>query len=550
MRADSMSFGKRLLSRAALLGPASVLCLASGASMAAIIDSGVVNLNVVNNIDGLYINVVTGANANATVPGWDFNPYANTSNLTFFTSTNAANTNALVALTATPAATAAVLAPGAVIGPASIYGGAGNVLTAGTNFRTTGTFYAGFRFIRESDSTLHYGYAQMTTTAPTGFPAVVVRYVYDDTPNTPVTIPLPVAPPIFAYTPAAASTVSFTGGTTIGSTGNASIAVAIGTPGVGAGGPATTTTTCAAPAAPFAGFGQSVSAIGPDATTTGGPLTGTCTLGAAVATTTLTCSENRGGTPTTVSFTLSCPAGTQPPLTSTPVSGSTITLPNFTLGGAATTAPVQFQNPGTLPATVTCTAPAAAEFTVSPLSIPVPAGGNGSTTISFSSAVAGPFNGTLNCTAGTQTFTFNLSGTAAATPLTSTPISGSSVTLPNFFLNGSPTSAAVTFQNPGLVAATVTCTAPAATQFTAAPLSFSVPAGGSASTTVSFSTTVTGSFTSTLNCSSGNQAFSFGLSGNGSAALVPVPMLGDWGRLLLALLVLGIAVPVLLSRRT
>ena len=119
-------------------------------------------------------------------------------------------------------------------------------------------------------------------------------------------------PPQFGFTPAPGSTVTATGGTTVGSTGNLSIAPAVATPGTGTGTPATTTLTCTAPTAPFAGFGQTITAVGTGAIT-GGPLAGTCTLGAAAATQTLTCTENRGGTPTTRTWTLSCPAGTAPP---------------------------------------------------------------------------------------------------------------------------------------------------------------------------------------------------------------------------------------------
>ena len=119
--------------------------------------------------------------------------------------------------------------------------------------------------------------------------------------------------PTFGYTPAPGSTVTATGGTTVGSTGNLSIAPAVATPGTGTGAPATTTLTCTAPTAPFAGFGQTITAVGTGAIT-GGPLAGTCTLGAAAATQTLICNENRGGTtPTTRTWTLSCPAGTVPP---------------------------------------------------------------------------------------------------------------------------------------------------------------------------------------------------------------------------------------------
>ena len=222
-----------------------------------------------------------------------------------------------------------------------------------------------------------------------------------------------IAAPQFSYTPAAGSAVNFTGGTLEGSTGNASIAVTIGTPGLGTGASATTTTTCTAPTAPFSGFGQSVTAEGAAASTTGGPLSGSCVLGASQVVQTLTCSENRGGTPTTITFDLTCPAGTAAALTSTPVSGSTVTLPSQIIGTGATNSTISFQNPGLVPATVTCVAPAA-PFTANPLTINVPAGGSASTTVSFNSATAGAFAGTLTCSAGQQQFTFALAGTANA----------------------------------------------------------------------------------------------------------------------------------------
>jgi hypothetical protein len=117
--------------------------------------------------------------------------------------------------------------------------------------------------------------------------------------------------PTFTYTPAAGSVVPFTGGAAPGSTASASIAAAVGTAGTGTGAGATTTTTCTAPAAPFAGFGQTVTAVGAGAIS-GGPLAGTCTVGAAAVTATLTCSQNTGGVVTPVTWNLSCPAGVAP----------------------------------------------------------------------------------------------------------------------------------------------------------------------------------------------------------------------------------------------
>ncbi len=217
-------------------------------------------------------------------------------------------------------------------------------------------------------------------------------------------------PPVFAYNPAPLGTVPFTGGGAIGSMANGSIDVTIGTPGSGTGAANTTTTTCTAPTAPFAGFGQSVTAEGAGAIS-GSPLSGTCTLGAAPVTQTLTCSENQGGTPVARTFDLNCPAGTVTPITSTPTSGSLITMPTQNFGGPATTAPISFQNPGAAGVDVTCTAPLATEFTASPLIFTVPAMGSSVVTVTYSSLVSGTFVGTLDCTAGAQTFTFDLSGT-------------------------------------------------------------------------------------------------------------------------------------------
>jgi subtilisin-like proprotein convertase family protein len=128
--------------------------------------------------------------------------------------------------------------------------------------------------------------------------------------------------PTFTYTPAAGGTITATGGTTIGTTGNLTLAASIGTAGSGSGASATTTTSCTAPTAPFAGFAGNLTATGSGAIS-GSPLSGTCTLGASAVTQTLSCTENRGGTPTAVSFQLSCPAGSLLPaqISTTPAAG-------------------------------------------------------------------------------------------------------------------------------------------------------------------------------------------------------------------------------------
>jgi hypothetical protein len=175
----------------------------------------------------------------------------------------------------------------------------------------TGTLYMyHFQATSAADAILRYGTVNLATGALTP--------IFSTAPGSGIELegavrsscPIPTTPPVFGYTPAPSSTVTATGGSgLIGSTSNLSIAVSVATPGVGTGAPATTTLTCTAPTAPFAGFGQTVTAIG-DGAISGGPLAGTCTRGATAVTQTLTCTENQGGTNVTRTWTLNCPAGT------------------------------------------------------------------------------------------------------------------------------------------------------------------------------------------------------------------------------------------------
>ncbi|HET7843633.1 MAG TPA: hypothetical protein VFL14_05755, partial [Xanthomonadales bacterium] len=454
------------------------------------------------------------------------------------------------------------LAPGAVVGPASTFLPTG--VNNAVNLRAGGVFYFGVRLPNETGATQHYAWVQLTTTGPNGVPATITRFAWDNTPNTAITVPGGTnTPPQFTYNPAASGTVNFTGGTTVGSTGNGSIAVTVGTPGTGTGPTATTTTTCTAPTGAFAGFAQSVSAIGSGAIT-GSPLTGTCTLGAAVQTQTLTCSENRGGTAVPVTFTLSCPAGTPvntpPQFTYNPAAGGAV---NFTGGGAAgstgnATIAVTVGTPGAgtgaaATTTTTCTAPTApfAGFAQT-----VSAVGNGAVTGS-------PFTGT--CTLGaaqaTQTLTcsenrggtptpvtFTLTcpaGTVAA--VTSNPASGTTIAFGNITPGGTATRT-VTFTNTAAVAQTVTCTATAA-PFTTAPLSIPVPAGGSASTTITFTSATVGNYTGNLSCTAGAAAFTFPITGGVAPAATSVPTFGNAARWLAMLMLLGVGLAALATRR-
>lgn len=238
------------------------------------------------------------------------------------------------------------------------------------------------------------------------------------------------------------------------------------------------------------------------------------------------------------------PGGFTQPMTSNPPSGA-VALPQHVSGGAATTTTITYTNPNAAAGTVTCTQPMATQFTVNPAVVNVPGNGNAGTTVSFASATAGNFNGTLNCSGSNgESFTYNLSGTAVA-PITSTPSSPATINFGNVTAGGGSSSQSIVFTNPGAAAATVTCTAPTAAQFTANPLVINLPANGSSNTTVTFASAGIGTFSGTMTCSgSGGEAFTFSLNGTAGVS-TPVPALSDLGRWLAILAAFGIGLVAL-----
>jgi hypothetical protein len=168
----------RTLRRTAVAAAAGMAMLtAASSSFAAIVWSGAVNLAIPATLDGLYVNVVTGATGGtgAATPGWDINPYGATG-MQFFTSTAAPNNT-------TTTGTTVQLPFGQAIGPASTF--ATGVVTppvGSWNLNSTNN-YVGFRFLNEAGSTVHYGWMQI------GFGATVtqrtlVSYAFESTPLT------------------------------------------------------------------------------------------------------------------------------------------------------------------------------------------------------------------------------------------------------------------------------------------------------------------------------------------------------------------------------
>lgn len=183
--------------------------------------------------------------------------------------------------------------------------------------------------------------------------------------------------------------------------------------------------------------------------------------------------------------------------------------------------------------------------------------------LSFVGNTTTPQNIALTCTAGAavRTATLTCSESAgggaaqqrswplscppgALVPLTSVPASGATVVLPSATVGGASTTAPISFSNPNVVAAVVTCTAPGV-PFTVDPLTINVPAGGTAAATVRFAPTTPGTTPPrTLTCSSTApvQTLTFTLAGGASAQSIDT--LGTPAKLALAglLLLLGMLV--------
>jgi len=159
---------------------AAAATVVAGGAQAAIVYSGVVNISIPVNIDGVYMNLVTGATGTAggSVAGWDINPYS-ASALTWF---NAVGTGMVRGV---GGSTSLVdnLAPGYLISSTSPnYGGGSSESTGPTAFVfNSSNNIVGFRFLNETTGATNYGWARINLGASFIDPArKIVEYAYDD----------------------------------------------------------------------------------------------------------------------------------------------------------------------------------------------------------------------------------------------------------------------------------------------------------------------------------------------------------------------------------
>lgn len=128
-------------------------------------------------IDGLYLNFVTGVSSTtSSVAGWDFNVFASAAGLlNFFSSNSALNTTRYVGA----GLTIDVLAAGTLVDAASILSQAD--VAPGDAFRVGVIHgYLGVVFRNEPVAMTNYGWVSLTTTGPSGFPATINQFCYQN----------------------------------------------------------------------------------------------------------------------------------------------------------------------------------------------------------------------------------------------------------------------------------------------------------------------------------------------------------------------------------
>lgn len=164
------------------LAVAALAAIISAPAQAQIVYSGPVNISIPNNIDGIYMNLVTGATGTSggAVAGWDINPYSAVPggfHLWGATTTTWLNTSGVIG-----DAAGYVLAPNTPIGTGTNFFRPGG----GTNLATAVTLNApnlfGVQFTNEPGGTNHFGWIEITFGADAGTRAIT-GWAFDATPN-------------------------------------------------------------------------------------------------------------------------------------------------------------------------------------------------------------------------------------------------------------------------------------------------------------------------------------------------------------------------------
>jgi len=164
--------------RFGLAAGAVALSLMSASSMAAIVYSGPVNIPIPDTIDGIYMNVITGAFGPTAPAGYDINPYSalpGQFNLWGPTTQVWLSSGGVIAGPYN-------LPVGFSVGGAAtnfFRPGGGTNLAAQLNLNSDQN-YLGFRFTNEDTAAINFGWLQLQVGADAGTRAII-GYAYEDT---------------------------------------------------------------------------------------------------------------------------------------------------------------------------------------------------------------------------------------------------------------------------------------------------------------------------------------------------------------------------------
>ena len=180
------AIAKRLDAHFAACAAAAGAAMVGGVEQAdaAIVHSGIVNINIPSTTAGVYVNVVAGTTgSSSSLPGWDVNPWSSSTLNYFSPSTGSAYVQRLGG-GATANLTAGTLIDAAGGAGAGGYGSSG-AQTTGNNphLLNSDQNLIGFRFFKEGDTagTFHYGWMRISLgSSLAAQPRTLVEYAYED----------------------------------------------------------------------------------------------------------------------------------------------------------------------------------------------------------------------------------------------------------------------------------------------------------------------------------------------------------------------------------
>ncbi len=158
---------------------ATVATGAAAVANAAIVYSGVVNINIPSSTSGVYLNVANGATSgSSSLAGWDLNPWSGSA-LNFFSSTSSGQTQATGMVGA--GTVASNLIAGTMIDGSSVFTtNVGTQTTSGLNLNSSNNIF-GFKFYHEGAAAYRFGWVRISLGATAGGqPRSIVEYAYEN----------------------------------------------------------------------------------------------------------------------------------------------------------------------------------------------------------------------------------------------------------------------------------------------------------------------------------------------------------------------------------